>query len=79
MFSKFWAWYKPIHDSFHDSEVILWARIQVLVGSLWVVASQTDLAPVISNPKYLTYWLIANGVITEVLRRNRADFNGNAK
>lgn len=54
-----------------DSEVIFWARAQVIVGALWTALSVTDLAPLL-NPKWLTYWLILNGFITEVLRRLRA-------
>lgn len=68
---NFWKFYW----SFHNSEVILWARIQFLVGTVWAVLSQTDMSPLITNPKYLTYWLIANGVITELLRRRHADFD----
>jgi hypothetical protein len=64
-----------IYWSFHNSEVILWSRIQLFVGVVWTVLSQTDLAPLISDPRYLTYWLIANGVITEMLRRRGADYN----
>lgn len=67
---NFWKFYW----SFHNSEVIMWARIQLFVGVVWTVLSTTDLAPLISNPKYLTYWLILNGVVTEMLRRHKADF-----
>lgn len=71
---KVWAWYKPIHDSFHDSEVILWSRVQMLAGAVWAAASVADLSPVISNPKYFAAWVIFNGVITEYLRKRNADF-----
>lgn len=71
----FWQKFKA---SFGDSETILWSRLQVVFGVLgaiafpiWVGLSSTDLSPVIKNPQWITYWLIANGVITEVLRRNR--------
>ncbi len=73
MFAKFKSWFDSFVASFHDSEVLVWSRVQFLVGVVWAVLSQTDLSPVISDPKYLTYWLIANGVITEYLRRRRAD------
>ncbi len=65
MWRKFW-------DSFHNSEVIWWSRIQVAVGAVWLGLSQTDLSPIIHDPKILTYWLIFNGVVTELFRRNRA-------
>jgi hypothetical protein len=60
------------HRSFHQSGTIVFARLQVLVGTVWCVLTATDLAPLISNPKYLTYWLIASGVITELSRRSRS-------
>lgn len=53
---------------FLRSETILWARLQVIVGAVWTALSATDLAPLL-NPKWLTYWLIFNGVVTELLRR----------
>ncbi len=57
---------------FLNSETIFWARAQIAVGALWTVLSVTDLAPLL-NPKWLTYWLILNGFITEYLRRRNAD------
>jgi hypothetical protein len=35
--------------------------------------SQSDLSPFISNPKFLSGWLIFNGFVTEYLRRRRAE------
>lgn len=58
-----------LKNFFHHSETILWARIQMLFGIVWMVLSTADLAPIINDPKILTYWAIANGVITEWLRR----------
>ena len=66
------AWALKFHASFHDSEVILFARIQVLFGIAWAILSVTDMAPLITNPKYLTAWLLGSGMVTEMLRRNRA-------
>jgi len=57
-----WNWVR-------NSGTILWARINMLVGAIWVTLSQTDLSNVL-NPKYLTYWLIINGIITEMVRRS---------
>lgn len=72
MWSKLKVWFK-------DSEVIFWGRVQVLAGSvtlileiLFEVLSTTDLSVFISNPKTLSAIGIANGVITELLRRRRA-------
>lgn len=64
------------HSTFHDSETILWARFQVAVGSAWLALSSADLTPIIVNPKYIAYWTIFNGFITEMLRRSRAEFTG---
>ena len=57
-----------VKNWFWHSETILWARLQVLFGVVWVVLSATDLSPVL-DAKYMTYWLIVSGVITELLRR----------
>ena len=64
---------------FHDSEVILWARIQAaagvlaLVGSIaFEVVSHTDLSVFISNPKTLALVVMGNGFLTEYLRKRRA-------
>lgn len=53
---------------FKRSETLAWARLQVFVGIVWTTLSSADLAPVL-DAKYLTYWLIANGIISECLRR----------
>lgn len=62
------AWWDGTKNWFWRSETILFARAQVLFGIVWTVLSSTDLAPLLS-PKLMTYWLIASGVITELLRR----------
>ena len=61
MWNKISAW-------FYNSETIAWARIQLLVGAIWTVLLSTDLSPIISG-KWLTYWLVFSGVVTELLRR----------
>lgn len=53
---------------FEHSETILWARLQVLVGAVWIVLQATDLSPVLQG-KYMTYWLVFSGVVTELVRR----------
>lgn len=53
---------------FDYNETILWARLQVLVGAVWAVLQATDLSPVLQG-KYMTYWLVFSGVVTELLRR----------
>ncbi|MCK1670320.1 hypothetical protein [Bradyrhizobium sp. 150] len=60
--------FNSIKNWFWHSETILFARLQVAFGIIWVVLSETDLSPVLSG-HYLTYWLIISGIITEILRR----------
>jgi hypothetical protein len=57
-----------IKNWFARSETILWARIQLAAGIIWTVLSTSDLAPLL-DPKWLTYWLIFSGIVTEFLRR----------
>lgn len=64
---------------FHDSEIIFWARLQTIGGTLLLVGdvvfevvSHSDLSPFISNPKTLGAVVMANGIFTELLRRRRA-------
>ncbi len=64
MWDKLKAW-------FSRSETILFARLQVLAGAVWAVLTAVDLSPVL-EPKWLTVWLIASGVVTELARRARA-------
>ncbi|NGO51601.1 hypothetical protein G6N73_10495 [Mesorhizobium camelthorni] len=61
-----------IKTFFADSETIFWARLQMFAGILIEVASTIDptlLAPVFGD--YFPYFLIANGLLTEYLRRRR--------
>lgn len=59
-----------------NSETILWARLQVAFGFLfgafllvWGVVSQTDISPILKDPRWIAVWSIINGLITELLRR----------
>jgi len=61
MWDKIKAW-------FNRSETILWARLQMVTGAVWAVLQATDLSPVLQG-KYMTYWLIFSGVVTELVRR----------
>lgn len=64
----FKTWWEGTKNWFWRSETILFARLQILVGTVWTVLAATDLSPVL-NPKLMTYWLVASGVISELLRR----------
>lgn len=63
------------HRSFRSSSVILIARLNVLVGSLFTVVISMDpnmlgnLHPIFKDPRVATCWIIANGFLTEYGRR----------
>lgn len=68
---QLWNW---IRVWSHDSGTILLARIQLLVGSIWAVLVMSDLTGVLPA-KWLPYWLIISGVITEMVRRSNEPHN----
>lgn len=70
--------WRRFHESFHESGVIWWARLQVLLGVVLTVVLTIDLSPWFSNPRALTVYLMINGVVTELVRRSRTRvINGN--
>jgi hypothetical protein len=66
-------WY--LYQTFHDSEVILWSRFQVLLGTIWVALQGVDVSPIITNPKWLVYWVIFSNLVNEALRRRHAEYD----
>ena len=69
--------------SFHESEVIVFARLQVFLGVLAAVALpiahvlfSIDLSPMFSDPRYLIAWLFVSGLAQEFLRKHREDWGG---
>jgi len=75
-------WLK-IKSWFNNSVTILWARVQVLAGlaaaALMALASDPNVTAAIQSalqPRYIPYYVIAIGLITEVARRRTA---GSAK
>lgn len=67
MWAKIRVWFK-------DSETIVWARLQMLIGGLWTVLSVTDLTPIFSLfgwEKYIPASIFVMGLITEMVRRHR--------
>jgi hypothetical protein len=61
---------------FGNSLTILWARVQVLVGllaaSLMALATDPNVTGAIQvalEPKFIPYYVIAIGLVTEVARR----------
>jgi hypothetical protein len=64
---------------FRNSVTILWARVQVLAGlvvaRLMALASDPNVTGEIQaalQPKYIPYYVIAIGLITEIARRRTA-------
>lgn len=58
---------------FADSETIAWARIQAALGIVAGIVTYVDpamLQPIIP-PHWFPFLLVANGVLTEYLRRRR--------
>jgi len=60
---------KEIWGKVYVCASIFLSRVQVLLGIVWATLLVTDLSPFFSNPKAITAYLIANGVITEFARR----------
>jgi hypothetical protein len=73
MWTKIKAWFK-------NSVTILWARV-VALGGLLLAAGQSVLAdPNVNSavqqalqPKYIPYYVIAIGLVTELARRRTAE------
>ncbi len=69
MWDKAKAWFK-------NSITILWARVQVLAGivaaSVLALASDPDVTNALQTalqPKFIPYYVIAIGILTEIARR----------
>ena len=70
--------WKKLVASFHDSEVLIWSRLQVVLGvlgsvvlALLHVVLQVDMSALFADPKYLVLWLVFSGLLTEFLRNRR--------
>jgi len=71
--------WNKIRSSFRNSITILWARTQVLAGliaaMLMALASDPNVTSAIQTalqPKFIPYYVIAIGLITEIARRRTA-------
>ena len=71
-------WIK-IKSWFKNSVTILWARVQVFAGiataALMALASDPNVTSAIQTalqPKYIPYYVIAIGLLTEIARRRTA-------
>lgn len=73
------TWYDNTKAFFKRSEVIFYSRLQVMTGFILAVFTGIDWTSVtmkLDDAKqslYLAGGLIANGIITEVLRRRNAN------
>ncbi|MFE0015989.1 hypothetical protein ACFWXH_14160 [Mesorhizobium sp. NPDC059054] len=67
--------WQRIKRFFKDSETIFWARLQTALG--FVVVALTYVDPSVLQPiipaQYFPWLLVANGILTEYLRRRRED------
>ena len=63
---------------FHDSETIVWARLQVVAGIVFTVIATTDqtILRQVVDALHLTRWwpilVVAAGIVTELVRRSRS-------
>jgi len=68
-------------STIHGSETILWARIQVIggvvLGILATVLQTIDPNMLGLDAKYVMLWTVANGLLSEYLRRRSAQYEDN--
>lgn len=70
--------WESIKSWFRHSETIFWARFQILIGALGTVLAVTDFSPLLATGMptkqqvILFLVVLAQGVLTEYLRRRRA-------
>lgn len=65
--------FTKLRDWFHDSETIFWARLQAALGVVAAIVTYVDpavLQPIVP-PAWFPWLLVANGLLTEYLRRRR--------
>ena len=60
------------HDSFHGSDTIVWARAQLLLGAGYTALQGVDVSVFVTDRHLLQYYIFANALITEMLRRRNA-------
>ncbi|WP_157014908.1 hypothetical protein [Mesorhizobium xinjiangense] len=66
--------WQRIKSFFKDSETIFFARLQMAVGIILEIVTTADpylFAPIFGE--YFPWFLLANGILTEYLRRRRDD------
>lgn len=65
-------WWDKFHASFGGSDTIVWARAQLLLGAAYTGVQGVDMTAFISDHHMLQYYIFANALITELLRRRNA-------
>lgn len=74
-----WQWIKDeaklFWNTFHSSEVIIWARAQYILLAVFEALQMVDVSAFISDHRMLQCYIFANGVISELLRRRNAEYN----
>lgn len=68
------GWWAKFHASFRSSETILWARAQFVLFAVYTALQQVDMTAFISDHRLLQGYILANGIIAELLRRRREDW-----
>jgi hypothetical protein len=78
-FGEMQSMWNKIKSWFKNSTTILWARVQVFAGlvvaSLMSLASDQNVSSAIQSalqPKFIPYYVIIAGLITEIARRRTA-------
>lgn len=63
-----------IKKFFRHSEVLFWARLQALLGGAAVALTYVDpeMVKAVITPDRVPWFILANGIATEYLRRRRA-------
>jgi len=65
------GYWRSFHASFHDSEVILWARLQFLFLAIYESLQMVDISAFISDHRMLQIYIVMNGIVGEYTRRRR--------
>ncbi len=71
--------WKKFTDSFHGSETIILARVNLALGSIYAGVQFLDLTAFNIDKKWVVVWAVANGALGEFLRRRRAEYDDDGK
>lgn len=64
-----------LYATFHGSETILLARFNMAVGSVYAGLQLLDVSQLDIDKKWVTAWIVGNGVLGEYLRRRGASYD----